>query len=49
MSPRYADAIQARRLAGGENTKGLNMNPSNLLCGFSIVGAASLISRVEDL
>ena len=28
---------------------GLNMNPSDLRCGVSIVGAMSLISRVEDL
>jgi hypothetical protein len=49
MSPRYADAIQARRVAGGENTTGLNRNPSDLRCGFSIVGAVSWISRAEDL
>jgi hypothetical protein len=49
MSPRYADAIQARRVARGENATGLNRNPSDLRCGFSIVGAVSWISRVEDL
>jgi hypothetical protein len=48
MSPRYADAVQARRVAGVENTMGLDMNP-DLPCDFSIVGDMNLISRVEDL
>ena len=45
------NAVRARRVAGGENTRGLNiyMNPSDLPCSFSIVEAMSLISRVEDL
>jgi hypothetical protein len=48
MSPRYAEAVQARRVTGVENKTGLNMNP-DLPCDFSIVGDMSLISRVEDL
>ena len=43
------NAVRARRVAGGENPTGLNMNPSDLLCGFSVVGAVSWIPRVEDL
>jgi hypothetical protein len=40
------DAVQ---VAESEKTTGLDMNPSDLSCGFSIIGAMSLICRVEDL
>jgi hypothetical protein len=43
------NAVRAPRVAGGENTTGLNMNRSDLPRVFFNCGAVSLISRVEDL